>query len=151
MPALASGLGAVVLASPVVQTVRSHPWGLSSYTPLVGGAAGAATLGLNRTFWGYTTGAVAGYLNQAPRGASVFIHDTAGASWDMLVSDGRVRKDLRAAWAVDGSTLALYHHEKHMQGVEYQTWVSYGTVRPDHVAGLDGVPVIWVYRKPAAK
>ncbi|MEZ4296779.1 MAG: hypothetical protein R3B70_17565 [Polyangiaceae bacterium] len=44
--------------------------------------------------------------------------------------------------------MGLYHHEMHMQGVEYQNWVAYGTVRPDHVAGLDGVPVIWVYRRP---
>jgi 4-amino-4-deoxy-L-arabinose transferase-like glycosyltransferase len=148
-PALAAALGALALASPVVQTARSHPWGLSSYTPLVGGAAGAATLGLNRTFWGYTTGAVADYLNTAPPGASVFLHDTAGPSWDMLLADGRLRRDIRGAWSVDGSTFALYHHEKHMAGVEHQTWISYGTLRPDHVAGLDGVPVLWVYRRPS--
>jgi 4-amino-4-deoxy-L-arabinose transferase-like glycosyltransferase len=145
---LAALLGAAVLASPLVQTARSHPWGLSSYTPLVGGAAGAATLGLNRTFWGYTTGAVTGYLNDAPRNATVFIHDTAGQSWDMLLADGRLRKDLRGVWSVDGSTFGLYHHEQHMGGIEYQSWVAYGTTRPDHVAGLDGVPVIWVYRRP---
>jgi hypothetical protein len=133
----------------VVQTARSHPWGLSSYTPLVGGASGAATLGLNRTFWGYTTGAIAPYLNAAPRGTLVFVDDTAGASWDMLLADGRLRKDLRGSLSLDGTTYGLYHHELHMQGVEYQNWIAYGTVRPDHVAGLDGVPVIWVYRKPA--
>lgn len=146
--AVAAALGAAVLASPVAQTARSHPWGLSSYTPLVGGASGAATLGLNRAFWGYTTGAVADYLNDAPRGAGVFVHDTAGQSWDMLITDGRLRKDLRGVWSIDVSTFGLYHHEKHMLGVEYQNWIAYGTVRPDHVAGLDGVPVIWVYRRP---
>lgn len=149
--ALAAVLGGAVLVSPVVQSARSHPWGLSSYTPLVGGAAGAATLGLNRTFWGYTTGAVAPYLNEAPPGAAVFVHDTAGASWDMLLADGRVRKDLRGVWSVDPSAFAIYHHEKHMLGVEYQTWVAYGTVRPDFIAGLDGVPVVWVYRRPARR
>lgn len=147
-PALAAVLGAAVLASPIVQTARSHPWGLSSYTPLAGGAAGAATLGLNRTFWGYTTGAVTGYLNSAPPGAAVFVHDTAGPSWDMLLADGRLRKDLRGVWSVDGAMFGLYHHEKHMLGVEYQSWIAFGTVRPDHIAGLDGVPVIWVYRRP---
>ncbi len=146
--ALAGVLGVMVLASPVVQTARSHPWGLSSYTPLVGGAAGGATLGLNRTFWGYTTGAVAGTLNEAPKGTSVFVHDTLSASWDMLQADGRVRRDLRATLSMDASNVAIYHHEKHMAGVEHQAWVAYGTCRPDHVAGLDGVPVIWVYRRP---
>jgi hypothetical protein len=148
LPAIGAVLGAAVLASPIVQTAHSHPWGLASYTPLVGGQAGAATLGLNRTFWGYATGSVTGYLNAAPPGASVFLHDTYGASWDMLLTDGRLRKDLRAAASIDASTLALYQHEMHMQGVEYQEWVSYGTVRPDQIAGLDGVPVIWVYRRP---
>jgi 4-amino-4-deoxy-L-arabinose transferase-like glycosyltransferase len=148
LPALAGVLGAAAFASPVVQTARSHPWGLSSYTPLVGGAAGAATLGLNRTFWGYTTGAVADYLNTAPRGAAVFLHDTAPSAWDMLLTDGRLRKDLRWTLSVDASSDALYHHEMHMQGVEYQAWIAYGTLRPDDIAGLDGVPVIWVYRRP---
>src|SRR5580692_10868485 len=91
-------------AAPITETVRSHPWGLTSYTPLVGGAAGGASLGLNRTFWGYSTGAVVDFLNaEAPPGASVYIHDTAGASWDMLVRDGRIRRDIRASGSVPGS------------------------------------------------
>lgn len=139
-----------VLAAPVVETLHAHPWGLSAYVPLVGGAPGGATLGLNRGFWGYTTGAVAAYLNgAAPRGATVYVHDTAGASWDMLLTDGRLRRDLRGVWSIDQAELGLYHHELHMQGQEQQAWVSYGTVRPDHVGGLDGVPVILVYRRPA--
>jgi hypothetical protein len=35
-----------------------------------------------------------------------------------------------------------------MAGVEYQTWIAYETRRPDTIAGLDGVPVIWVYARP---
>ena len=59
----------VALSIPsVVQSARVHPWGLSAYTPLVGGASGAASTGLNRGFWGYTTGSVAEYLNaHAPK------------------------------------------------------------------------------------
>ncbi|MGK3963035.1 ArnT family glycosyltransferase [Sorangium sp. So ce118] len=144
VPAL---LGAAVIAAPVVETLHAHPWALSSYTPLVGGAPGAATLGLNRTFWGYTTGAVVAYLNEhvPPRG-TVYIHDTAGQAWDMLLRDGRLRKDIRGAGAVAGADFALYHHEKHMLGQAYQAWVAFGTTSPDHIAGLDGVPVILVYR-----
>ena len=141
-------LGAAVAVAPIVETARAHPWGLGSYTPLVGGAAGAATLGLNRSFWGYTTGAVAGYLNQAPRGATVYPHDTAAASWEMLQRGGRLRKDLRAVWSIAEAQYGLYHHEPHMEGQEYQAWIAFGTARPDHVAGLDGVPVIWVYERP---
>ncbi len=142
------GLGVCTLLGPLVMTWRSHPWGLSAYTPLVGGAPGAATLGLNRSFWGYTTGSVANYLNgAADEGARVFVHDTAMDSFRMLQKDGRLRSDLKPWWTVSGSKFGLYHHEQHMSRVEHMTWVDYGTVTPAHVATYDGVPMIWVYRR----
>lgn len=147
--AAASILGGAVLIAPLTETVRSHPWGLTAYTPLVGGAAGAASLGLNRSFWGYTTGAVTPYLNEAaPRGASVYVHDTAWPSWEMLGKDGRLRRDLRGAGGIAGADFGLYHHEQHMLGQEYQNWGAFGTLKPAHLAGLDGVPVIVVYKRP---
>lgn len=144
-----AGLALSVTVAPAAIGLGSHPWGLSAYTPLVGGAPGAATLGLNRTFWGYTTGAVQGFLNaKAPQGAPVFIHDTAMQSWEQMVRDGRLRSDLRGAWTPAESTVALYHHEPHMSRVDYQIWVDYGTLAPAHVGTHDGVPVIWVYLRP---
>lgn len=141
-------VAASVLAAPLVMTLHSEPWGLSFYTPLVGGTPGAANLGLNRTFWGYTTGAVQGFINRsAPERASVFVHDTALSSWEMLRTDGRIRSDLRGTEAIGGTSLALYHHEQHMTRVEYQTWVDYGHVAPAAIAGLDGVPIVWVYAR----
>lgn len=141
-------LFALAIAAPVAETRGSHPWGLSSYTPLVGGAKGAASLGLNRTFWGYTTGAVVDYLNrEVPKNGTVYVHDTSWPAWEMLSKDGRLRKDIRGTGTVHEAMFALYHHEQHMQGQEYQAWVAYGTVQPVHVAGIDGVPVIWVYRR----
>ncbi len=111
-------------------TLHSVPWGLSFYTPLVGGAPGAASLGLNRTFWGYTTGALQGFINQrAPRHGNVYVHDTALQSWEMLRVDGRIRADLRGTLAIPGSALALYHHEPHMRRVEYQTLAGLRTRR----------------------
>lgn len=144
-----AALSLAVVAAPVAITLSSHPWGLSAYTPLVGGAPGGASLGLNRTFWGYTTGSVQDFLNQhAPEGAAVFVHDTALASWDMMVKDGRLRKDLRATLSIEGSSLAVYHHEAHMSRVEYQIWQAYGTLQPVFVGAHDGVPVVWVYARP---
>ena len=126
-PAAAIGLFGVLLAAPIAETAASHPWGLSSYTPLVGGAKGAATLGLNRTFWGYTTGAVVEYLNrEVPKSGAVYVHDTAWPSWEMLQKDGRLRKDIRGVGAAHEADFALYHHEQHMLGQEYQAWVAYG-------------------------
>lgn len=140
-----------VLAAPFIEALHAHPWGLSAYSPLVGGAAGGATLGLNRGFWGYTTGALARYLNEAaPPRATVYVHDTAAPAWEMLLADGRVRRGIQAVGSVAGADFGLYHHELHMQGQEYQGWVAFGTAQPDYVAGLDAVPVIWAYRKPVS-
>jgi hypothetical protein len=142
-------LGAAVLAAPLAETAHSHPWGLSNYTPLVGGASGAATLGLNRQFWGFTTGAVTHWLNEhVSPGQSVYIHDTAGESWDMLHHDGRLLPHVSAAWSIPGSSFALYHHEEHMETIEYQIWAAYGTSTPVHIGAYDGVPIIYVYAKP---
>jgi 4-amino-4-deoxy-L-arabinose transferase-like glycosyltransferase len=150
--ALLAGLVFVsVVTGPLVMTLHSHPWGLSAYTPLVGGASGAATLGLNRTFWGYTTGSVADFLNQhVPPGGSVYVHDTAYPSWEMLRRDGRLRSDITGVGSIDASSFALYHHEPHMGKVEFQTWVAYGTTTPVFIGAYDGVPVIWVYARPDA-
>jgi hypothetical protein len=145
--AVALVLSAAVAVGPVVQTLRVHPWGLTAYTPLVGGAPGAASLGLNRGFWGHTTGSVAPWLNAhvAPR-QRVYIHDTAWPAWDMLLRDGRLRRDIQGAGNLVQADFALYHHELHMLGQEYQAWIAYGTAVPVHIDGLDGVPVIWVYQ-----
>jgi len=137
-----------VLLGPLCMTVHSTPWGLSFYTPLVGGVPGAASLGLNRSFWGYTTGAMQGELNQrAVRGASVFVHDTALASWEMLRLDHRVRGDLRGLLSLPASSLALLHYEQHMRRVEYQTWVEYGHAAPTAIKAYDGVPIVWLYAR----
>lgn len=143
------GLAAACVAGPLAMTLHSHPWGLSFYTPLVGGAPGAASLGLNRTFWGYTTGALTSELDAlAPEHATVYVHDTAPQAWSLLLEDGRLRGDLTGTLALPLSKLALYHHEPHMRRVEYETWVLYGTVAPVAVGSYDGVPVVWLYERP---
>jgi 4-amino-4-deoxy-L-arabinose transferase-like glycosyltransferase len=148
VPVLPAALATSVLLGPALITLHAHPWALSAYTPIVGGASGAATMGLNRTFWGYTTGSVQDDLNRSvPRGGKVFVHDTALQSWEMLVRDGRLRSDLRGSANVAGTDVALYHHEPHMSKVEFQIWIAYGTVSPARVATHDGVPVIWLYRR----
>jgi 4-amino-4-deoxy-L-arabinose transferase-like glycosyltransferase len=144
--------GAVAFAcllGPLVMTLHSHPWGLTFYTPLVGGAPGAASLGLNRTFWGYTTGVLTGELNaRSDRPGYVYVHDTALQSWEMLERDGRVSDRFRGSLAIHGSRLSLYHHEPHMRRVEHQVWVDYGTRSPAVMGAYDGVPVTWFYERP---
>ena len=119
-------LFASVVAAPLAITIHSHPFGLSAYVPLVGGTAGGADLGLNRQFWGYTTQSAAEeYLNrQAPRGATVFIHDTTWDAWSHMQQEGRVRSDLRAVGAPHEAQIALVQHELHMSEVDYSIWTA---------------------------
>ncbi len=141
-------VGACVLVGPLVMTAHAHPFGLSAYTPLVGGAPGAASLGLNRTFWGYTTQSLAPFINQrAPQRGTVYVHDTALQSFAMFQEDGRLRRDLRGSLNIAASDIALYHHEPHMSRVEHQIWASYGSIAPDAIAAFDGVPIAWAYSR----
>ena len=57
-------------------------------------------------------------------------------------------RDVRGVWSIAGASYGLYHHEKHMLGQEYQNWVAFGTVAPAYIGGIDGVPVILVYKQP---
>jgi 4-amino-4-deoxy-L-arabinose transferase-like glycosyltransferase len=139
---------ALVLPS-AAMTVHGVSWGLTTYTPVVGGAPGAATLGLNRTFWGYTTlELVDDFRRLAPKGARVFIHDTAGQSYQAHQADGTIEHKYVPTLNIAQSSLALYHHEPHMQRVEYQIFEAYGTTTPASVACFDGVPVVWLYARP---
>ncbi len=142
-------LAVSVLVGPIVMTLHAHPWGLSAYMPIVGGTPGGASLGLNRSFWGYTTGAVQGFINaRAPVGASVYIHDTAMDSWNRMQRDGRLRADLVGSLNLSSTDVALLHDEQHMARVEYQIWVDYGTVSPSKIGANDGVPIVWVDLRP---
>jgi hypothetical protein len=145
-----AALFAAVAIAPVAVTAHSHPFGLSSYVPIVGGTAGGASLGLNRQFWGYTTeDAAVEYLNpKAPRGATVFLDDTTYDAWGHMQEEGRVRSDLRAAGAPSEAQIALVQHELHMNEVDYSIWTALGTVNPAYVVAHDGVPIVSIYRRP---
>jgi 4-amino-4-deoxy-L-arabinose transferase-like glycosyltransferase len=149
-PAAQAALFAAVTLGPLAITAHSHPFGLSTYVPLVGGTAGGATLGLNRQFWGYTTeDAATEYLNpRAPRGATVFIDDTTWDAWGHMQEEGRVRGDLHATLTPSDSQIALVQHELHMSEVDYSIWTALGTVNPAYVVAHDGVPIVSIYRRP---
>jgi hypothetical protein len=143
------GLGACVVLAPLAVTAHSHPFGLSTYVPLVGGTAGGADLGLNRQFWGFTTQSAAEqYLNsKAPRGASVFFLDTTWDAWARMQEEGRVNRDLRGAQAPGDANYSLVQHELHMNEVDYDIWIADGSDAPVYVVEHDGVPIVSVYQK----
>ena len=55
---------------------------------------------------------------------------------------------VQGAWTIPGSAFALYHHEEHMEAVEYQNLVRVRHATPAHIGVYDGVPIIYVYAKP---
>ena len=119
--------------APLAVTAHSHPFGLSSYVPLVGGTAGGADLGLNRQFWGFTTQTAAEeYLNaegaaRRDASSSTTRRGTRGAGC-------RRRGACGATCARVGARtrrmFALVQHELHMNEVDYSIWVADGTDAP---------------------
>jgi len=140
---------ALCLSPGATATAHSHPFGLSHYMPIAGGVPGAADLGMNRQFWGFTTGSLAGWISaKLPAGGSVWICDTTNGAWAMMHRDGLIPPNIRAARSMSTADLVLVHHEPHFNEVDYQAWVAYGTVQPVFVLRYDGVPIISVYENP---
>jgi len=139
----------LLLAPSAVETVHSHPFGLSHYTVLPGGVPGAADLGMNRQFWGFTTGSLVPYLREVmPDGGTVWICDTTWGAFSMLQRDGLLPPNIRPAASMDQADFTLVHLEHHFVEVDFQAWVAYGSVKPVHVLTYDGVPIIEVYENP---
>ncbi|MDJ0762964.1 MAG: glycosyltransferase family 39 protein [Myxococcota bacterium] len=138
----------VLLVPPLHQTIASHPFGLASYVPLIGGAPGAATLGMTRQFWGYTTAGVAPWLNaRVPKGGQVEFHDTARPSIRMFQQEQLLRPDIRIG-TLKQASFALMHHELHMIRNEAWIWNAFGTFIPSHVLTYQGVPIVSIYERP---
>ncbi|MFO0557335.1 MAG: glycosyltransferase family 39 protein [Polyangiales bacterium] len=147
-----TAMAALLLSSSFVQTAHSHPFGLSQYTPIAGGSPGAADYGMNRQFWGFTTGSLTHYFNEkVPQGGAVYIHDTAWPSWEMMQSDGRFRPDIRVVWEIAPADYSIVHHELHMMEVDTQIWTAYGQARLSNVVTHDGVPIVSVYENPRVR
>ena len=118
--------------------------------PIVGGVPGAADLGMNRQFWGFTTGSLVPWLKaQLPEGGAVWLCDTTAGAWAMLRADGEIPANIVAARSMAEADFALVHHERHFAEVDYQAWVAYRSSQPVEVLRYDGVPIISVYENPA--
>jgi len=135
----------VLAATPFWETVQSHPYALSYYTPLAGGTPGAADLGMCRQYWASTTVGVVPWLDEhMPPRSNVFFHDTAYPSFRMYQKDGALRKDI--LWGgIAGSRAAMVHHEHQKSEDEYDIWTAFGTATPSTVLTLAGVPLVSVF------
>lgn len=147
-------LAAVIVCTPaILDTYRSHPFGLTHYNVLAGGPQGGATLGMNRQFWGYPTRSLLPWIQSHSRpGMPVYWHDTNQSQLNMHVRVGRLRADIRNSGmeeqGVRASDIALVIHEKHFNKYEYWMWDFYGTTKPSIVLDHLGVPIVTVYERP---
>src|SRR5262249_53825577 len=150
--AVAAALVLVAAAPAAVETVRSHPYGLSHYNALAGGAPGGADLGMNRQFWGYSVLGLMDWFNaHLPPRAKLYLHDWSHGASEIYQRERRLRADIQDAGmeesGVRASQAALVIHERHFAKYEYMIWDAYGTARPAAVLTLDGVPLVTVYTR----
>ena len=136
-----------------VETLDAHPYALSHYNALAGGAPGGADLGMNRQFWGYAARGVLPYLNENTAGTvKVYTHD-ASPAWGKYKELGLVRPGVNDSGSeysggVAKSDYAIVVHELHFNRHDYLIWSAYGTVQPVFVLTTDGVPIVSVYARP---
>lgn len=148
--AVAGALGTIVALAAAVETFDAHPYALTHYNALAGGAPGAADKGMNRQFWGYAARGVLPWLRGQPSGR-VYSHD-AQPAWRWYIRGGLLPgglPDSGREWpGVESSSYALVIHELHFNRHDYFIWKAYGTVQPAFVLRTDGVPIVSVYAKP---
>ncbi|MFO0577176.1 MAG: glycosyltransferase family 39 protein [Polyangia bacterium] len=153
---LSAAVLVLVLLPPLLETRRSHPYGLSHYNVLAGGPTGAATRGMNRQFWGYAARGVWPFLNSRPPlpsgGArAVYFHD-ASLQLPVAQREGLLRRDVYDAGieepGVRASETAMVVLERHFNKYEYWIWDAYGTTQPSYVLTHEGVPLVTVYERP---
>jgi hypothetical protein len=124
-------------------TLHGHPFNLSQYAPLAGGARGAAARGLNRGFWGH---AVVPLLADGVLPAKrVYLHDVHRLAVEQYRRVGRW-----PGWepsALGRADAALLFPEMHMRSDELAIWDAMGTTRPSMVLTLDDVPITIVYSR----
>jgi hypothetical protein len=141
--------GTIALAG-VTEVVTAHPYALSWYSALAGGAPGAADKGMNRQFWGVAARGVLPFLATQPPGP-VYSHD-ASPAWGWYAKLGLLPKGFPDSGHEDAgvraSKYAIVIHEKHFNRHDYMIWQSYRTVQPVFVLRADGVPIVSVYRRP---
>jgi hypothetical protein len=151
--AIAAVAGIVVLAG-VVETRAAHPYALTWYNALAGGAPGGADRGMNRQFWGVAARGVLKKLPELGPPGPVYSHD-ASPVWGIYIRNGLLPAGFADAgmeqYGIDRSKYAIVIHEKHFNRHDYMIWKSYGTTAPVFVLRSDGVPIVSVYKRPDAR
>jgi len=131
-------------------TVRTFPYGAAAWSEWIGGAPGAASLGLPRGAEGAGATLAAQLSERAAEGQRVWFAGLSPRAAEALRHDGRLRADLRVAASPAEADLAVVELNDAERDVEYQVWSLFETARPVAGAQIDEVPLANVYARPGA-
>jgi len=149
--AVAGVLAALALVPAAWQTAHVHPFGTAAWNELAGGAAGAASLGMQRQFWGDNMIAILEDLNEhAASGARVWFQEATWLAVKEYQRDGRLRPDLAWATGPEDADISVWHYHREFLDKEFRTWTEFGNARPVAGAYLDETPLVQIYARPGA-
>jgi hypothetical protein len=131
-------------------TVRTFPHGAAAWSEWIGGAPGAASLGLPRCASGAGASLLAELSERATDGQRVWIAGLSTPAAEALRHDGRLRADLRIATSPTDADLVVIELDEARRDAEYQVWTAFAAARPVAGARLDEVPLANVYARPGA-
>ena len=151
-PGLVIGvLAALAFAPAAWQVAHTHPFGTAAWNELAGGPSGAASLGMQRQFWGDNMVGVLPALNDhAAPGARVWFQEATWLAVREYQRDERLRADLAWANGPEDADISVWHYHREFLDKEFRTWTEFGTTRPVAGAYLDEVPLVQVYARPGA-
>lgn len=132
----------LVLAPSTWSTVRGHPWNLSQYAPLVGGARGAADLGLNRGFWGHAVLPLLPHVRRED--GPICLGDVHPLVQRQYAREGRWPEGIDTA-VPPRCRSGLHFYELHMLTNELALWNRFGSAAPRELVALDDVPLASLY------
>lgn len=131
-------------------TVRSFPNGAAAWSEWIGGAPGAASLGLPRGAEGAGASLLRAISERATEGQRVFFAGVPPSAVEAMRRSGRLRADLRVAASPGEADLAVLDVDDARRDLEFQVWTAFGTTRPVDGVFLDEVPLATVYARPGA-
>lgn len=149
IPARAVALVVVIaLLGPLMATGKFTPFHLSYYNALIGGLPGAVRAGMEPTYWGDVYRSAALWLSaNAPRGARVWVEPAGYESTFRLFELGPLRDDLTFSAGPEGlagSDFAVTQNKSTEFTPDTRRMVA--TMKPVFTDGLDGVPLVYVFR-----